>query len=66
MARDVDAVGIGHADPLAGQSEDVGDEAAGGGFAVRAGDGDDRDAAVFMRCEERLDDGFADRAAPPV
>ena len=43
---DVDAVGVGHADPQPVAGQQVGDQAHGGGLAVGAGDGDHRNAAV--------------------
>ena len=62
MAADVDAVGAGHADAAAGDGEDVRDESRGGRLAVDAGDGDDRNAAVFVVGEHHVDDRFADGA----
>jgi hypothetical protein len=62
-AFDVDAVGAGHADAQAVALENAADQAAGGGLAVGAGDGDDRNAGIVAIREHHADDGFADGAA---
>ena len=58
----IDAVGVGHAHAQAVGGQQVGRQAHGGGFAVGAGDGHERDAAigaVAAAGEHVLDDGFA-------
>ena len=49
LAVDINAVGGGQADALAVQLQDMRDHARGGGFAVGAGDGDDRDTRMACR-----------------
>ena len=55
VAVDVDAVGAGQPDPVAGQLHDVADHARGGGLAVGAGDGADRDARLAAGREQHVD-----------
>ena len=57
---DDDAVGRGHADLAAHALEDVADHPAGGGLAVGAGDGDDRDPARCAGREQHVDDRLGD------
>ena len=61
-AAKLQAAGGGHADALAGGADEVRKEADRGGLAAGAGDADERDAAVFARGKEHVDDGLAHRA----
>ncbi len=54
VAVDVDAVGAGEPDPVAGELHDVGHHARGGGLAVGAGDGADRDARLAAGREQHV------------
>ena len=60
---DVHAVGIGHADAVAGGAQQMRGQAHGGGLAVGAGHRHDRDAAIFAVGVHVGDDGLAHIAA---
>jgi hypothetical protein len=62
----IDAVGVGHAHPLAGHTEQVGGEAHGGGLAVGAGHRHHRDPAVLAGLEHVGDNRLAHRSALAV
>ncbi|KAF5275155.1 hypothetical protein FQA39_LY18673 [Lamprigera yunnana] len=64
-AIDPDAVGVGHGGAPAVRCEQMRQHAGGGGFAVGAGDGDERDAAIVARREHLIDHGHAHVARPP-
>jgi hypothetical protein len=63
LALNIDAIGAGHADALAVAFENAADQAAGGGLAVGAGDGNDRNAGIVAIREHHVDDGFTDGTA---
>ena len=66
LARDVDAIGIGHAHTQTVLRQQVGDQAHGGGFAVGTGHRHQWNTAILLLGEHAGDDGFAHRAALAV
>ena len=63
---DVDTVGVGHANAPAVGRQQVGNQPRGGGFAVGAGHGDHRNAAVVTRGKQLVDHGHTHRPALAV
>jgi hypothetical protein len=59
-SSDVDSVGTGHPDFLAGAGHEVGDQSCRSGLAVDPCDADDRNTAVAGPREHHIDDRFAD------
>ena len=62
LTRDVDTIRVGHAHAQAVLGQQVRDQAHGGGLAIGAGDGHQRNAAILMLVEHAGDDGLTHRA----